>query len=87
MMEEARHSCNNDFFMKIFIVEAWQIWKERNNFMFNRANPSLRSWKLGFIDEVVLQANRMRTRKLFFLVVWICTEQFSWSDPSEMGLG
>jgi hypothetical protein len=50
MMEETRHTCNNDFFMEIFIVGAWQIWKERNNLIFNRANPSFRSWKLGDMD-------------------------------------
>jgi hypothetical protein len=63
MMEEARQMCSNDFFMEIFILGAWQIWKERNDFIFNRGNPSFHSWKLGFLDEAELQANKMREDK------------------------
>jgi hypothetical protein len=28
-------------FMEIFIIAAWQIWKQRNNFIFDRGRPSL----------------------------------------------
>jgi hypothetical protein len=68
MMEEARQSFNIDFFMEVFIIGAWQIWKERNNFIFNRANPSFRSWKLGFLDEAMLLSFRMKDNlKALFL--------------------
>jgi hypothetical protein len=68
MMEESRQSFNIDFFMEVFIMRAWQIWKERNNFIFNRANPSFRSWKIGFLDEAALQSNRMKDNlKTLFL--------------------
>jgi hypothetical protein len=63
MMEEARQSFDFDFFMKVFIIGAWQIWKERNNLIFNRANPSFSSWKIGFLDEAALQSNRMKDNK------------------------
>jgi hypothetical protein len=68
MMEEARQSFNIDFFMEVFIIGAWQIWKERNNFIFNRANPSFRSWKLSFLDEAMLLSFRMKDNlKALFL--------------------
>jgi hypothetical protein len=57
MMEEA---FNSDFFMEFFIIGAWQIWKERNNLIFSRATPSFRSWKVGVLDEAVLQSNRFK---------------------------
>jgi hypothetical protein len=63
MLEDARQAFNNDFFMEVFIIGAWQIWKERNNLVFNRASPSFRTWKIGFLDEAVLQANRLRDDK------------------------
>jgi hypothetical protein len=68
MMEEARQSFNYDFFMEVFIIGPWQIWKERNNLIFNRANPSFNSWKIGFLDEATLQSNRMKdAKKALFL--------------------
>jgi hypothetical protein len=51
------------------------IWKEMNDFIFNRGNPSFHSWKLGFLDEAVLQANKMREdKKLDFLVLLTCID-------------
>jgi hypothetical protein len=49
--------------MEVFILGAWLIWKQRNDFIFNRGNPSFHAWKLGFLDKAVLQANRMREDK------------------------
>jgi hypothetical protein len=70
MMEEARSHFNSNFFMEIFIIAAWLIWKQRNNFIFNRSKPSFISWKLGFIREASLQASRMsEKKKLSFLGV------------------
>ena len=34
MMQEARQHFQGRFFMEFFIISAWQIWKERNNFIF-----------------------------------------------------
>jgi hypothetical protein len=63
MMEEAKQQCNNDFFMEIFIIGAWLIWKQRNDFIFNRGRTSFLSWKLGFIKGANLQASRMSEKK------------------------
>jgi hypothetical protein len=62
MMEEARHNFNK-FFMEIFILGCWQIWKQRNDFIFNRSSPSFLAWKLGFLEEANLQANRLSKDK------------------------
>ena len=36
-----RRSFNQStFFMEIFTIAAWEIWKQRNNFIFNRGRPS-----------------------------------------------
>jgi hypothetical protein len=63
MMDEVRHEFNNKFIMEIFILGAWQIWKQQNDFIFNRGSPSFLSWKLGFLDEAMLQANKLRGDK------------------------
>jgi hypothetical protein len=31
------------FFMEVFMIGAWIIWKERNNFIFSHKPPSLAS--------------------------------------------
>jgi hypothetical protein len=43
-------------FMETFIIGAWQICKQRNNFIFNQGNSSFGAWKRNFIDEAHLQA-------------------------------
>jgi hypothetical protein len=54
MMEEARAQFHNKFFMDIFIIGAWLIWKQRNDWIFIRVRPSFQGWKLGFIKEAYL---------------------------------
>jgi hypothetical protein len=40
LMERARQQHTTAFFMEIFILGAWLIWKQRNNHIFNRQRPS-----------------------------------------------
>jgi hypothetical protein len=34
MMEMARQDFNHTFFMEIFIIATWHIWKQRNGLIF-----------------------------------------------------
>ncbi|CAO2167262.1 unnamed protein product [Urochloa humidicola] len=63
MMEDAKRNTSHSFFMEFFIIGAWQIWKQRNNLIFQRSQPSFIDWKRNFIEEATLQANRMNTDK------------------------
>jgi hypothetical protein len=63
MMEEAQDQFNNKFFMDIFIIGSWLIWKQRNAWIFSKIRPSFQGWKLGFIIEAYLQAVRMKEDK------------------------
>jgi hypothetical protein len=68
MMDEARHKFQNEFFMETFLIGAWLIWKQRNEFIFNRGSPSHISWKAGFLEEAHLQSIRMSgVKKIAFL--------------------
>jgi hypothetical protein len=51
MMDEAKSQFTNSFFMEVFIIAAWLIWKQRNNLIFNKVRPSFSGWKSGFLDE------------------------------------
>jgi len=51
MITQAKQQFSSTFLMEIFIIGAWQTWKQRNNFIFDRGRPSLVSWKQNFVEE------------------------------------
>jgi hypothetical protein len=61
--EMARHTEGSPYFMEIFSIAAWQIWKQRNNFILDRGRPSFESWKSNFLLEASLQAHRLSAGK------------------------
>jgi hypothetical protein len=62
MMDEAKHQFDN-FFMEVFMLDSWLIYKQRNDFILNRGRPDFRQWKLGFLEEAYLQAHWMNLTK------------------------
>jgi hypothetical protein len=68
---KAKQECNHPFFMEIFSIAAWEIWKQRNNKIFRNMTPSFRSWKENFISTAKQQSYRLnednRTTKLSWL--------------------
>jgi hypothetical protein len=62
-VSKPRPNITTPFFMETFIIATWQIWKQRNNFIFDRCRPSFDSWKISFYEEVRLQANRFSSVK------------------------
>ena len=63
MMLSARRQYPTPFFMEIFMLGAWLIWKQRNNYIFNSCPPTFQSWKVGFLQEASLQSHRMQSNK------------------------
>jgi hypothetical protein len=49
----AKRDFQQPFFMEIFMIGAWCLWKERNNLIFNNKPPRLASWKVSFKEEVL----------------------------------
>jgi hypothetical protein len=48
MIKRAREECLHDFFLEIFSIAAWVIWKQRNDKIFRAQAPSITSWKEKF---------------------------------------
>ena len=44
----AKLEFSQPFFMEIFMIGAWCLWNERNDFIFNNKSPSLATWKSSF---------------------------------------
>jgi hypothetical protein len=51
MMEYAKEQFAGDFFMDIFMLGAWLIWKQRNDVNFNRRPSLFHRWKQRFLEE------------------------------------
>jgi hypothetical protein len=67
MMHNARQNSASSFFMEIFMIAAWLIWKQRNDYIFNRGQPTINSWKFSFLQEAALQTFRLQPdKKLLF---------------------
>jgi hypothetical protein len=63
MMIKVRQQFNSKFFMEVFMLETWLIWKQRNNTIFGRDGATFNEWKRGFIAEAMLQAHRFQLSK------------------------
>jgi len=70
MMETARNDFNHDFFMEVFIITTWQIWKQRNGLIFEKCPVSLNMCKRNFKDECHNQAIRMKDSLKSPFLVW-----------------
>jgi hypothetical protein len=47
-MLKAKQEFSSAFFMEIFSIAAWEIWKQRNGKIFRGIVPSFASWKNNF---------------------------------------
>lgn len=60
MIQKARDVFQAPFFMEVFIIATWTIWKQRNGLIFRQIRPSFQSWKNEFFKEISLQKHRFR---------------------------
>lgn len=71
MLEIAKHNFSGNFFMEIFIVATWQIWKQKNGLIFENSPVSINRWKNNFVDECLNQAHRMKESLKIPFLNWV----------------
>ncbi|TVU06152.1 hypothetical protein EJB05_49350, partial [Eragrostis curvula] len=59
---EAKRQFQHQFFMEIFSIATWGIWKVRNAKIFDHKHPIVASWKQAFRDEIILHLYRIPDR-------------------------
>jgi hypothetical protein len=60
-------------FIVVVVSAAWNIWKERNNFIFRNETPSLARWKVRFKSDLSLHQYRVKATLVQPLLDWILT--------------
>lgn len=59
------------FFMEIIILLSWSIWTTRNNFIFNRVQPTIQSTKQTFIHEFAMVLHRAKKKYFPDIEAWL----------------
>ncbi|KAI5011788.1 hypothetical protein ZWY2020_013925 [Hordeum vulgare] len=54
----AKENYSGRLFFEIFTITAWNIWKERNNYIFNQINPTHNSW----LEKTKVDLSWLRSR-------------------------
>jgi hypothetical protein len=57
--------------MEIVSGAAWNIWKERNDFIFKNQNPTLGRWKVIFQSDLLIHQYRVKPDMVQDLLTWI----------------
>ncbi|PNT61175.1 hypothetical protein BRADI_5g11197v3 [Brachypodium distachyon] len=71
IISSARRDFRRSFFIEVVIICCWNIWKQRNDFIFDGLMPSFRSWKYGFKEDVALLMHRVKPAVADALKSWM----------------
>jgi len=68
---QAKDASMLSFFMEIFLIAAWEIWKLRNAVIFERVHPTFHLWTMRFRDQVQLQLHRFKHDSASLVRTWL----------------
>lgn len=68
---KAKEQFNPTFFMEVFAVAAWEIWKHRNACIFRSGNISFEDWKTCFTSTLKLQLLRCKESERDIVCSWL----------------
>jgi hypothetical protein len=67
IIKQGRIAWNKQLFMETFMLGAWNIWKERNNMLFNGISPTVLSWKARLKADLLLLLHRAKSSSHTFI--------------------
>jgi hypothetical protein len=70
-IERSKHLAGLPFFMEIFLIAAWELWKIGNRLVFDGVQASFNRWLHNFKDEVVLQSHRIKEADRVIILLWL----------------
>jgi hypothetical protein len=60
-------------FMEIVACVAWNVWKERNDYIFRGILPSFQRWRVRVQSDLMLHQFRVKTALVQPLVDWVAS--------------
>jgi hypothetical protein len=66
-----REAFGGPCFMEVFACAAWNIWKVRNDLIFNSKPASFNRWKVCFQSDVLLHKYKVKSSCVQPLVEWL----------------
>jgi hypothetical protein len=70
-IQKAKRDSHLEHFMEIFSMAAWEIWRQRNAWIFRGIPPTFLSWKDSFFSTVKLQLYRLSPEARQGLHSWV----------------
>ena len=70
-MLAAKMAFGGPCFMEIFAAAAWNIWKARNDHIFKNHIHSFGSWRVKFLNDVLLHQHRVKPALVSPLIEWV----------------
>jgi hypothetical protein len=68
---QARSASNLPFFTEATLIGAWELWKLRNDKVFQRRNPTPNMWLSNFKSQCLLQSIRCKEDLRSAFCVWL----------------
>jgi len=69
----AKNLSPHSFFMEIFLVVAWEIWKLCNATIFEGARPSFHLWTVRFREKMQLQLHCFKHDTIVLVRNWLAS--------------
>lgn len=66
-----RHITGMPYFMDIFLIAAWELWKVKNRLVFDEARATYSAWLRNFKEEASLQAHRLNDDDRVLVNFWL----------------
>ena len=59
------------FFTEVMLLACWNIWKIRNDMVFNNVRPRFATWKCKFVHDMSLHSHRFKEKLRDKILVWL----------------
>ena len=70
---QAKNVSSHSFFMELFLIAAWEIWKLRNSVICEGVRPTFHLWTVRFREQIQLQLLRFRHDRAISVWVWLAS--------------
>jgi hypothetical protein len=67
----AKKALQGPCFVEVVVLACWNIWKQRNYYIFKHIRPTFRGWKAGFFHDITMLMHRVKDADVDSLLIWL----------------